>query len=124
MKPEEFLHTMWICEPPKGTIELRHVTEAMQKYAYHQCEELLESQKLKDESQEVSKVVRKEVKLSSLNRCTAYACRENDAIIKIFTLDDKIDELHFKIDGEKGWTVVGYKDLQTAIEKALTNFKV
>jgi len=128
MKPEEFLHTMWICEPPKGTIELHHVTEAMHKYAYHQCAELLESQKLKAESQEVSKVVRKEVskevRLSSLNRCTAYACKENDAIIKIFTLDDKIDELHFKIDGDKVWTVVGYKDLQTAIEKALTNFKV
>lgn len=117
MKAKEFMEEQYgiILTNEKAIIHPAMLEKAMNEFAVHQCQELLESQKQKPEPK---------IKLSSLNKCTAYACKENDAIIKIFTLDGKIDELHFKIDGEKAWTVVGYKDLQTAIEKALTNYKV
>jgi len=120
MKAKEFMEDQYgiILTDEKAIIHPAMLEKAMNEFAVHQCQELLESQKQKPDPKT------KEIKLSSLNRCTAYACKENDAIIKIFTLDDKIDELHFKIDGEKGWTVVGYKDLQNAIEKAQTNTKV
>ena len=33
MTAEEFLKTIWICEPPKGHLEVKHVVEAMEQYA-------------------------------------------------------------------------------------------
>ena len=35
MKPEEFLKTIWICEPPKGSLKVEDVIEAMELYAEH-----------------------------------------------------------------------------------------
>ena len=33
MTPKQFLKTIWICEPPKGNIEVFHVEHAMKLYA-------------------------------------------------------------------------------------------
>lgn len=35
MTAKEFIHTIWICEPPKGSITVADVIEAMEKYAKH-----------------------------------------------------------------------------------------
>ena len=124
MKAKEFMEDQYgiILTDEKAIIHPAMLEKAMNEFAVHQCQGLLEIQKPKDESQEVIKVVSKEVKLSSLNLCTTYKCKENDALIRVYTVDNKIDELHFKTEGDKGWVVIGYKDLQAAINKALTNF--
>jgi hypothetical protein len=36
MLPSEFLRTIWICEPPKGTLEVSHVESAMKLYLEHE----------------------------------------------------------------------------------------
>lgn len=35
MTPKEFLKTIWICEPPKGSITVENVEEAMLLYGRH-----------------------------------------------------------------------------------------
>lgn len=63
------------------------------------------------------------VKGSKRSKSVTYHGKENDVVIRLFNLDGKIDELHIQIDGESGWTVIGYKDLQAAIELAINEFK-
>ena len=40
MTAQEFIHTIWICEPPKGAIKVSDVIEAMELYHKHKLEEL------------------------------------------------------------------------------------
>lgn len=48
-----------------------------------------------------------------------YNCKQNDNIIKIRLIDGKVDELQFGHEtGVGGYTVIGYKDLQTALSQA------
>ena len=47
-----------------------------------------------------------------------YKCKDNDVELKIIMQDDIIDEIWVRVIGEKGWTVVGYFDLLSAINKA------
>lgn len=49
--------------------------------------------------------------------------KENDVVFRLFENDNTIDEIHIQIEGEKSWTVIGYKDLQMAIKKAEKKFK-
>jgi len=35
MTPKEFLKTIWICEPPKGSITVEDVESAMRLYGNH-----------------------------------------------------------------------------------------
>lgn len=63
------------------------------------------------------------VKGNSRSKSVTYHGKENDIVIKLFSLDGKIDELHIQIEGENGWTVIGYKDMEAAIQLALTEFK-
>ena len=51
-----------------------------------------------------------------------YKCKDNDAIIKIFTVDDNIDELWIKYEGDNYWSVIGYGDLIEAIKKMKVKF--
>ena len=53
-----------------------------------------------------------------MNKGFKYKCKENDVIIKVFLENNKADELWVKIDGEKGWTVIGVKDVFNAITLA------
>ena len=48
-----------------------------------------------------------------------HKCKQNDAVIKVYFEDNAIDELQIKIQGEKGWIVIGYMDLQKAISSAV-----
>ena len=52
-------------------------------------------------------------------RSITHKCRENDAIIKVKFKDRSIEELQVKIQGERGWIVIGYMDLQKAIATAI-----
>ena len=60
---------------------------------------------------------------SNRSKSVTYHGKENDIVIKLFSLDGKIDELHIQIEGETSWTVIGYKDMEAAIQLALTEFK-
>ena len=53
------------------------------------------------------------------DRSVKYKCKDNDAEIIVHLLDGKIDELHIGIQGSGSWTVIGYKDLQSALKKAM-----
>jgi len=57
------------------------------------------------------------------SKSVTYHGKENDIVIKLFSLDGKIDELHIQIEGETSWTVIGYNDMEAAIKMALTEFK-
>ncbi len=48
--------------------------------------------------------------------------KENDVVFRLFQKDIFIDEIHIQIEGETSWVVVGFKDLQKAIEKAEKKF--
>ena len=52
-----------------------------------------------------------------------YNCKQNDVIIKIFTFNNEIDELHIGVEYMDEFTVVGYKDLLKAIKKAEKTLK-
>lgn len=58
------------------------------------------------------------MKKDKLYKTVKYKCKQNDAEIKVITFENKIDELHLRIEGDKGWIVIGYKDLQEAINMA------
>lgn len=45
LQPSEFLRTIWICEPPKGALEVHHVESAMKLYAEHVKKEYEEKNK-------------------------------------------------------------------------------
>lgn len=47
-----------------------------------------------------------------------YKCKENDAVLQFWHGNGKIEEVWVKVDGETSWTVVGFKDLTKAVEKA------
>lgn len=55
---------------------------------------------------------------------TTYNCKQNDAVIRMFSENGEIDELWVKIKGETTWTVIGYNDLLNAIDKAHRKNKV
>jgi len=57
-----------------------------------------------------------------MNKSIVVKCKQNDAVIKLFSNDIFINEVHVKIDGEDSWTIIGFKDLQTAIAKAEKKF--
>jgi len=63
------------------------------------------------------------VKGNSRSKSVIYHGKENDIVIRLFSLNGKIDELHIQLKGEKGWTVIGYEDMEAAIKMALTEFK-
>jgi hypothetical protein len=63
------------------------------------------------------------VKGNSRSKSVIYHGKENDIVIRLFSLDGKVDELHIQIEGETSWTVIGYKDMEAAIKMALTEFK-
>lgn len=46
-----------------------------------------------------------------------YKCKDNDVKLQFHCEDGVIDEVWVKIDGEKSWTVVGYSDLLSGVEK-------
>lgn len=48
--------------------------------------------------------------------------KENDVIFRLFEKNTKIDEIHIKIKGDTGWIVIGFKDLERAINKAKEKF--
>lgn len=48
---------------------------------------------------------------------TKYKCKDNDTIVKVFMVDDNIDELWIKTEGDVYWNVLGYDDLLEAIKK-------
>ena len=48
--------------------------------------------------------------------------KENDVVFRLFPKDIFIDEIHIQIEGETSWVVIGYKDLQNAIQKAEKKF--
>jgi hypothetical protein len=47
-----------------------------------------------------------------------YRCKENDVKLKFHCIDNEIDEIWIQVEGEKSWTVIGYKDLMNGISKA------
>ena len=48
--------------------------------------------------------------------------KQNDIVFRLFQKDINIDEIHVQNEGENGWIVIGYKDLQNAISKAEKKF--
>ena len=44
-----------------------------------------------------------------------YECEANDVRVRYCFKDGKIDEVHIKVDGDVGWTVIGWGDLTVAI---------
>jgi hypothetical protein len=52
-----------------------------------------------------------------------YKCKQNDAELKFICEDGQIDEVWIRIEGEKGWTVIGYKDFVSGVKKAETKCK-
>ena len=56
-----------------------------------------------------------------------YKCKENSAIIMLYEKDGMIDELHICADEllvpKYGWTVIGYRDLNYAVEEMLDIIK-
>lgn len=53
-----------------------------------------------------------------------YKCKQNDVILQFCCKDGKIDEILIKVNGEKAWTVVGYKDFLIGIKKAQKKCKL
>lgn len=53
MKPSAFLRTIWICEPPKGTLEVSHVESAMKLYLEHETRWIPVNDKLPERGQKV-----------------------------------------------------------------------
>lgn len=49
---------------------------------------------------------------------TTYKCKQNDAVIRLFSNEDGIRELWVQIKGDDSWTIIGYSDLQKAISMA------
>lgn len=47
-----------------------------------------------------------------------YKCKENTNELAFITFGDKIDEIWVKADGDKGYTVISYKDMLNGIKKA------
>ena len=47
-----------------------------------------------------------------------HECKQNDNTIRVFTEDGKVDEVWFADPIGTGWLVIGYEDLQEAIDKA------
>jgi hypothetical protein len=47
-----------------------------------------------------------------------YNCKDNDVVLKFCFVDNEIDEILVQVDGEKGWTVIGYQDLLTGLKQA------
>jgi len=53
-----------------------------------------------------------------------YKCKANDAELEFLCEDGQIDEIWVRIQGEKAWTVVGYKDFLNGIKKAQKKCKL
>lgn len=52
-----------------------------------------------------------------------YKCKDNDVELKFITEDNEIDEVWVRVIGEKGWTVIGYSDLNNGIKKTLSKIQ-
>lgn len=52
-----------------------------------------------------------------------HRCKENDNKIKFIIEDELIDEFWVKVPGDSGWTVIGYKDFEEGVAKALRKIK-
>ncbi len=48
--------------------------------------------------------------------------KQNDIVFRLFSKDIFIDEIHVKLEGEDSWYVIGFSDLQNAINKAEKKF--
>lgn len=48
--------------------------------------------------------------------------KQNDIEFRLFQKDIFIDEVHIRIEGDSAWIVIGFKDLQNAIQKAQKKF--
>jgi len=57
-----------------------------------------------------------------MGKSITVRAKQNDVIFKLFGSGIDIDEIHIKVDGENSWTVIGYKDLKIAIDKANKRF--
>ena len=57
-----------------------------------------------------------------MNKNITIKAKENDVVFKLFQKDIFIDEIHIQIEGQKHWTIIGFKDLLMAIEKAEKKF--
>ena len=51
-----------------------------------------------------------------------YKCKDNDVELKFIYDGEKIDEFWVRIQGERGWTVVGYDDFMAGVLKAEKNY--
>jgi len=47
-----------------------------------------------------------------------HICKDNDNRIVFYGVDGKLDELHIADELGEDWTVIGYKDLMLALERA------
>lgn len=48
-----------------------------------------------------------------------YECEANDVRVRYCFKDGKIDDVRIKVDGDVGWTVIGWGDLTTSIHLAM-----
>ena len=51
-----------------------------------------------------------------------YHGEENDVIYKVCMADGEVDEILVQNEGETCWIVLGFKDLNAAIEKAVVTY--
>lgn len=48
-----------------------------------------------------------------------YQCKANDVLLRVIRKETgAVDEIHVKVAGDSGWTVVGYEDLVRAIDSS------
>lgn len=45
-----------------------------------------------------------------------YNCKDNDNKIRVYKVDNKVDEVHIQAEGETSWTVIGANDLTNALK--------
>lgn len=45
-----------------------------------------------------------------------FNCRSNDVQLRVLEEDNKVDEIWVRIEGESGFTVVGFEDLCSAVK--------
>lgn len=100
MTPIEFLHTIWICEPPKGALTVSDVEEAMKLYGEYLTKHKY-SKKAILKAGEIGEVSMIDVKhvcslldeacnlIGENNKCTCMYCeKEVNYSSGIFTCED------------------------------------
>jgi len=53
-----------------------------------------------------------------------YICEDNENKIRVYSVDGKMDELHFGDEIGEDWLVIGYRDLVGIIDRARRTMKV